>query len=113
MCPVAPRPRHATSVPWPIGPGNVTLLSAGELLVNAPGIGALGPDHVAAGVTAAAAPAPSAQIVPAAATAVASLVMGRLIMLDLAFCLLADCLFYGQAGQGYEQVAEAESRFPH
>src|SRR6266487_251477 len=84
MCPAAPRPRQATRVPWPIGPGNATVLSAGELFVNAPGIGALGPDHEAAGA-ATAAPAPRAQIVPAAVTAVASLVMERLDILDLAF----------------------------
>jgi hypothetical protein len=83
MWPAEPRPRQATMMPWPTGLGKVTVLRAGVLLVSAPGTGLLGPDHVAAGA-ANAAPAPTAQMVPATETAETNLVTGRLI-LDLAF----------------------------
>jgi hypothetical protein len=80
-----------------MGLGKVIWLKAGELLVSAPGTGLLGGCHVAAG-DARAAPAPSAQTVPATATAVESLVNGRLNIEDLAF-VNRTCLRL-TAGQG-------------
>src|SRR5215472_13543904 len=77
MRPARPRLRQATIVPWPIGPGKVTELIAGDEFVNAPGIGRLGPDQDASGA-ASAVVAPSAVTTPAAVAAVASLAMGRL-----------------------------------
>jgi len=86
-------------------------LSAGDELVNAPGIGGLGGDHVAAGA-ASAAPTPSAQMALAPVTAVVSLVKGRLSILDLAFSGKVCLHTAGEARQGYDPVAEPESSIP-
>src|SRR5262245_2234952 len=96
MCSFWLLPRQATTVPLPIGLGKAIELTDGEVLVNAPGIGRLGPDQVAVGPAKAVA-APRAVIAPTAAT-VASLVVGRLIIDDLTFVCLG-CPPDGGAGQ--------------
>src|SRR5215831_14444784 len=104
MWPAMPRPRQATARPWPIGPGNVMVLSAGESFVSARGTGLLGPCHVAVGA-ANAADTPSAQAVPARVAADASLVRGRLNMLDLMFFPVKEL-----AGGRWVPLAEIEAR---
>src|SRR5262245_86262 len=104
MWPAMPRPRQATARPWPIGFGKLIGLSAGESLVSAPGTGLLGPRHVAFGA-ANAAVTPRAQTVPARVAAEASLVRGRLNMLDLTFFLMKEL-----AGEGSVPLAETEAQ---
>src|SRR5215831_853512 len=104
MWPAMPRPRHATARPWPIGFGKLTELRAGESLVSAPGSGLLGRDHVAAGA-ANATVMPRAQTVPASVAAEASLVRGRLNMLDLTFFLVKEL-----EGKSCLPLAETEAQ---
>src|SRR5450755_2095546 len=77
-------PFHATSVPFFPVPVRKIRVRPGVALLKACGTGPFGPDHDrgALGAAAAAVAAPSAQTVPAATTAVASLDIGRLSIID-------------------------------
>src|ERR1022692_2341293 len=92
-------PFQVTSVPFFPVPVRKIRVRAGVALLKACGNGPFGPDHDLAALGAAAAvAAPSAQTVPAAATSVASLDIGRLSIID-PHVLLIGCLpRFGQAG---------------